>query len=325
MKHRKRQNALIVLAGILVMFIAGCPNSLVDTIEKEVQIVVTPPSIVSIYPESGAVSIPVDIDNILMTFTKQIDSSSVNNSSFMTKDSDGNTVSGTYSVSNDTIAFNPNSNLAYNTIYTITAKSVILDIDGNTMSNEFSWTFTTEDAPVGIKPIVQYVRINGDQSATNNTTVSLDISATDHDGNIQGLKAHYRISGISDWSVWTDLNDGILVINGIVLGVSVDGDIGIIEVEVKNASDTVSSITQSQIIYDISAPVSDEKNWEDPDFDLTQGVLQISFDGEMDLSSFSDLNFYVELASTPGKLQGQRDLIEFGGNYNNAVILKGVS
>lgn len=104
MKHWKKQYTLKIIIGIVVLFIVGCPNSLVDTIEEEVKVVVTPPSVVSIYPEAGAVSIPVDMDNILITFTKQIDSSSVNNSTFVTKDSDGNTVSGTYSVSNDTIA-----------------------------------------------------------------------------------------------------------------------------------------------------------------------------------------------------------------------------
>ncbi|MEA1910615.1 MAG: Ig-like domain-containing protein, partial [Spirochaetota bacterium] len=192
MKLWKNQYTVKIFIGIVVLFMVGCPNNLVDKIEEEVEVVVTPPSVVSIYPEAGAVSIPIDVDNILITFTKKIDSSSVNNSTFITKDSDGNTISGTYSVSNDTISFNPSSDLLYSATYTITAKSAILDMDGNQMSDEFSWSFTTVLTPEEIKPVLQSVLVNDGYSATNVPTVTLKITGTDSNGSSQGLRSHYR-------------------------------------------------------------------------------------------------------------------------------------
>ena len=182
-----------------MLLLRDVPNNLVDTIEEEVEIVVTPPSIVSMYPDNGDVSIPVDIDNILLSFTKNIESSSVNGSSFTVKNADNENVPGSFSVSNDTIAFNPSSALAYGTTFTVTATSGILDVDGNRLVDIFSWSFSTEAAPASIKPVIKYVRLNGGQSATNDTTVTLDISATDSDSYTAGLRFRYRADGSAVW------------------------------------------------------------------------------------------------------------------------------
>ena len=327
MNHWKNQYVLKILIGLFVLFMVGCPNNLVDKIEEEVEVVVTPPSIVSIYPESGSVSIPVDMDDILITFSKHIDSSSVNSSTFITTDSDGNTVSGTYSVSNDTISFNPSSNLAYNTEFTITAKSAILDVDGNPMAEEFSWTFTTEDAPAGIKPIIKYVRINGGQSATNGTIVSLEISATDILGNTQGLRTHYRIVGNPDWTDWADLTaDGLLSVTDIDLNVSENGSVVVFEVEVKDVAGVPSYITQSEIVFESTPPSIIDVNWDDESvFPYNGSILRITFDDEMDYSSFTEITYFVERVSDSALIPGVINLVEANSTYNSAVNLSGLS
>lgn len=309
MKHWKNQYTLKILVGLFVLFMAGCPNNLVDKIDEEVAIVVTPPSIVSIYPEANAVSIPVDLDDVLISFTKQIETSSVNSSTFITKDSDGNIVSGTYSVSNDTIAFNPSSNLSYSTVYTITAKSVILDIDGNPMSNEFSWDFTTAEAPAGIKPIIQSFDIEGGNSSTNTENVDLGIFATDHNGVTTGLQFRYKLDGSSDWGNWIDLVDGlgsVSIVLNITSGVT---ETFSYEAEVHDAVGIVSVINTSQIIYETAAPSPVDVNWDDDSvFPYNGTSLKITFDEEMAPVSFTELDFILEKASDASSVSGMISL-----------------
>jgi len=326
MKQWKNQYTLKILVGLFALFMVGCPNNLVDKIEEGVEVVVTPPSIVSIYPEAGAVSIPVDMDDVLITFTKQIDDASVNGSSFITKDSEGNTITGSYSVSNDTVSFNPSSNLSYNTEFTISVNSAIFDVDGNSLSTDFSWTFTTEDAPVGIKPVINYVRINGGKSATNNTIVTLDISAADISGNTQGLRAHYRIVGDPDWTDWADLADGILSVSNIDLNVSQSGSVVIFEAEVKDSAGVPSYLAQSQIIYELLPPSVVDVNWDDNSvFPYNGSVLRIIFDDEMNYSSFTDLTYFVERVSDSALITGMIDLAEVNSIYNSSVNLSDLS
>jgi hypothetical protein len=296
-----------------------------EVIEEEVEIVTTPPSIASLYPESGASGIAINIDNIVITFNKSIDESTVSSSTITIKDESDNTISGSYDVSGETVSFNPSNNLSYDTLYTVSIKSGLKDVDENEIGSEYSWSFQTADAPSSIKPEIKYVRIDEDKSATNQITVSLDISSTDYNGDVQNLNSRYRIAGTEEWSSWSAHTDGILSVSDISIGSVQNGEVVTFEVETKDGAGIISNIEQSEIVYDLTAPFDVLRNWEDPDFDLTGGMIQISFDDEMDLSSFSDSNFYIELDATPGHLQGQIDLTEANGIENSAVVLQGVS
>ncbi len=268
----------------------SCPNNLVDTIKDEVAVVITPPSIISIYPESDAQSIPVDMDDILITFTKQIDSSSVNNSTFITKAVNGNKVSGTYSISNDTVAFNPSAKLAYSTTYTVTVKSAILDIDGNPMTNEFSWEFTTEEAPPGEIPAIDYFRINYGKSATNSSNIILDISANNVVGVNSSMEFRYREIGNVDWSSWLPLTDGF----GTVYGTVLDVTSGVpetyeFEAEVRNTAGNKSLISTDNIYFEEEAPsVLATTPEEDSDtYPSNGGIVSITFSEPMDPNTIS--------------------------------------
>ena len=304
LKHWKNQGILIILLGLIVLFMIGCPNTLIDKIKEEVAVVVTPPSILSIYPESGSISIPVDMDDILITFTKAIDSSSVNNSTFTTKDSDGNVVSGTYSVSNDTIAFNPSSSLSYNTMFTITAKSAILDVDGNPMSDEFSWTFTTEDAPAGAIPGIDAFRINYGKSATNTSELTLDISASNAIGFSGDLEFHYREQGNTDWSDWILLEEGF----GNASGVSIEVSSGVpetytFEAEVRNSQGSFSLMGVDEIYFEEESPtvLATAPEQDSDDYPSNSGIASITFSEAMDpntISAGSSGSFYLMNGST---------------------------
>ncbi|MDA3823555.1 MAG: Ig-like domain-containing protein, partial [Bacteroidales bacterium] len=297
-----------------------------EIIKEDVDLVVSPPYVSSLFPESDSVGNSISLDNILITFTKQISGSSVNSSTFVVKDSENNNISGSYSVLNDTISFNPSSNLSYNMIYTVTAKAGILDVDGNQMGNEFSWSFKTADAPSSIKPIIKYARINNGQSATKETTVSLEISATDSYGYKQNLKAHYKTSEDSEWSNWENLSDGLLTFSDIPLNVSESGQTFIFDVEVKDGSNIVSDIIQEDITYELTPPTIIDVNWDDETtYSYNKSILQITFNDEMSPESFSDSNYFIERVSDSQKLTAFINLVDSDSNNNDTANLWGLS
>ncbi len=97
----------------------------------------TSPAIASTNPAAGDTNMPINI-TISATLTELIDPSTVNSSSITVSG-----VSGTVSITDQTLAFKSGSNLPVNTTLTVTIKSGLKDLAGNTMSAPYSWTFTT--------------------------------------------------------------------------------------------------------------------------------------------------------------------------------------
>lgn len=334
MKGRTIRILLILSVGILVLLVSSCPNSLSEVIDEEVKVVVTPPSILSVYPEVDTVGFDVE-DEILIVFSKNIDSGSINSSSFIIKDSEGTTVSGRYSVSNDTIAFTPNADLHYSTIYTVTAKKNILDIDGNELIDEYSWSFTSEEAPSSELPQITNFRIDYGRSATNTDTVTLDITATNAENVTGDMDFHYREVGAEDWSPWITLTDG----NGTVTDVSIDITEGVastfnFEAEVRNTFDNKSSIVTDSIDYETEPPTVTATTPERNSFDYPSngGVVSISFSEEIDPNTLVitadgvDGNFYLMEGTT--RIEGtavQYLLVDSTGVYpDNTALLTGL-
>jgi len=56
-------------------------------------------------------------------------------------------VDGNISVDTNSFAFTPDSNLSYHSTYTATLTKAIKDINGNALSSDYSWSFTTGVAP----------------------------------------------------------------------------------------------------------------------------------------------------------------------------------
>jgi len=81
---------------------------------------------------------PINI-TISATLSETVDPNTVNSSTMIVSGG----VSGTVVLSDQTISFKPNTNLPVNTTLAVTIKSGIKDLAGNTMSSQYSWTFTT--------------------------------------------------------------------------------------------------------------------------------------------------------------------------------------
>jgi len=179
MKHLHDKFGISIITTFLLFSLFSCPLPLMDEIEEDVKIVITPPSVKSIYPNDNSTNIPINLETISITFTKAIQSSSISSSTFSVKDEANSVVSGLFSISNDTVTFHPNEELEYGSTYTIYINTGIKDTDGNPLTEPFSWTFSTGIAPDTTPPVINSILINSGDIWTNNGTVEIQIDASD--------------------------------------------------------------------------------------------------------------------------------------------------
>ena len=112
----------------------------------------TPPAIEYTNPINDSVDVPVN-SSIFVTFSEDIDPSTLDDNSM----SLNNGVSGTvnYDPSTKVATFTPSNNLSFETNYTVTLTTDILDLAGNPLQEAFSWSFTTASAPDNTAPEVE--------------------------------------------------------------------------------------------------------------------------------------------------------------------------
>ncbi len=112
-----------------------------------------PPRVISTQPASGATGVNIGI-SLSAGFSEPMDSTTINSSAFTLVDSSSNPVAGTvsYVSSSASLVFTPTTDLLSQTTYTATVKGTVKDIFGNAMGSDFSWTFTTSQAPANSGP-----------------------------------------------------------------------------------------------------------------------------------------------------------------------------
>ena len=354
MMNVHKRSRFLIFAVILAVLSSGCPNNLLDIIEEEVEIIVTPPSIESLFPDTGTVNVAIDIDNIYITFTKAIDSDSVNSGSLIVKDTkntadsqDDETVPGTYSVSNRTIYFDPNTDLMYGTTYTITVTNLIKDVDDNSFTNQFSWDFSTKSTPSTVLPVINDFRIDYGRTATNKDTVSVDLEAFNVLDEQEGLEYRYRLS-TEEWPEWlsfpeTENDYDAVSINGISIplsGVSSETFSFEAQVRYKKSSGYVSDMATSSIQYDEDAPTvtGTLPAANSTDYPSNSGVIAVSFSEAIDPNSVTistyDISGSIESEGNLYLMEGDTRIegtdlryIEVDPNEiysNNTILLTGL-
>jgi hypothetical protein len=119
-----------------------------DAFVTKINISTTTPSVSSTSPASNATGVAVNTV-ITATFSKAMDSTTINTSTFMLKDSSANLVAGTvsYDSATYTATFTPSANLSYGTTYTASISKGAKDTGGNSMAADYTWSFTTATAP----------------------------------------------------------------------------------------------------------------------------------------------------------------------------------
>ncbi len=94
------------------------------------------------FPADGAVG--VDVESIIsVTFSNDVDPATVNNATFVVSAA-GATVQGHFGFDGNTVTFTPSpSFLDFGTIYEATIATGVEDLNGETLAEEYSWSFTT--------------------------------------------------------------------------------------------------------------------------------------------------------------------------------------
>jgi len=104
----------------------------------------TPPTVIAVYPTNYATDVAV-ITRPTATFSELMDPLTINAATFVIKQ--GSTpIAGSVAYIGVVATFTPGSNFAANTVYTATITNSVEDLAGNTMLNDFVWTFTTAAA-----------------------------------------------------------------------------------------------------------------------------------------------------------------------------------
>jgi hypothetical protein len=155
--------------------------------------------------------------NVTADFSEALDPNTVNGSNFTLSDGT-NLVAGVISFQGTKASFNPDDNLAANTLYTATLTTAIADlaIPANLLATKFSWSFTTSAAAaLGPKPVnlstagdfailtksgitnVPASAITGDIGASPITSAAMDnVTCSEIKGTIYGSDVGYTGSGV---------------------------------------------------------------------------------------------------------------------------------
>src|ERR1700688_5016337 len=129
-----------ILVFLLILIFAGCGRE---------QAPVSAPLVVSVSPDNAATSVAVT-SLVTATFNKAMNHTSLNTTSFTLAGPAGAAVTGTVASSGTTATFTPATPLAASSIYTGTITTGAIDTIGNTLANNFVWSFTTGNIPTVI-------------------------------------------------------------------------------------------------------------------------------------------------------------------------------
>ena len=126
----------------LLFLIAGLLITACDEDDVGVDPDLDAPEVISTSPDDGATDVAVNT-TITAAFSEEIDSTTLNESTFYVNFEDTLSVPGTIDYSANTVTYTPDADLEANTEYTVTLTSAIQDLDGNNLEENYQWVFTT--------------------------------------------------------------------------------------------------------------------------------------------------------------------------------------
>ena len=103
----------------------------------------TAPQVIDTFPVDQAERVDRTVV-LTATFSEEMNPASLSYGSFLLKDPSGNWISGNVSVSGRTVTFTPNSPLERGVAYTATLVQAVQDAYGNSMTADYSWSFTVD-------------------------------------------------------------------------------------------------------------------------------------------------------------------------------------
>ncbi len=143
----KKPKILTVLTIALIVFFNGCKK---DDYEATVFLC---PLVVSTIPVDKAIDVPLN-QVISATFNVKMDAETINQSSFIIQDG-STSIAGTVAYSGLTATFTPASPLIPNVLYSGTIKTLAKDLIGQSLMEDYKWSFTTiAEVTLSSNPII---------------------------------------------------------------------------------------------------------------------------------------------------------------------------
>ena len=129
-------------------------------------------------PTNTALAVPIN-RKVGIGFSEAMDPTTVTTNTFKMTGPGLTPVTGTVASANTSAVFTPSSNLAANTLYTVTVTNGVEDLAGNTMLINYVFTFTTALAPDSTRPtVIATINKDGDINVPTNTKVGATFSET---------------------------------------------------------------------------------------------------------------------------------------------------
>ncbi len=161
------------LALLLITFVAGCASN-----AQEIPVIpdTVAPTVSFTAPANGAVAVATN-RKVSVAFSEAMNPSTITKDTFLVTDSSGVSVPGTVSPFGTTAVFTPSSNLAVNTLYTVTVSNGVEDLAGNTMLTDYVFTFTTAAVTDSTRPtVIDTVNADNAVNVATNTKVGATFS-----------------------------------------------------------------------------------------------------------------------------------------------------
>jgi len=135
----------------------------------------TSPTVTGTINVNGQTNVPINA-KVGATFSEAMDPLTITNVTFTLKQGAAS-VLGTITYSNVSAVFVPASNLAYNTVYTVTITTGVKDLAGNAMAAPYTLSWTTGTAPDTTAPtVIGTLHDNGETNVPINTKVGATFS-----------------------------------------------------------------------------------------------------------------------------------------------------
>jgi len=131
------------------------------------------PSVVETDPADGDTGVALNSD-ITATFSDLMDGASLDTSTFRLSDG----VTGAVYCNGNQAVFNPDVILAHNHVYTATITKAVTDTAGNTMPNDYHWTFKTTGGPLILETYPAANAVSGSVFIAISATFSIDMDSS---------------------------------------------------------------------------------------------------------------------------------------------------
>lgn len=164
-KHLSRLVGTTLLIGLFSLsLVSGCSDDEPNGPGADT----TAPTVLSTNPINGATGMAL----INATFSESMNASTIGQTSFTIKGPGNTPVAGavTYDAEQNRALFVPNVPLALATVYTATVTNTAKDDAGNSLANDYVWSFTTFDATINQLPVVLATTI--DYAVVAGTTIT---------------------------------------------------------------------------------------------------------------------------------------------------------